>query len=293
MADDIIIKDGEYIGGWRKPMIPDSMHDRLKGSIHDDESAQKLGMRGGTIAAPVHMNTFAPLLLKAFGQRWWEQGSISLYFQYATLSGEDVRAILGIPSEGAQDAQVVARMETPNGNKVCEGTASVGNPEVPSALKARKLDEYDPGEIRIFASLKPGAPMQGRDDVILKQEDMNKQLENITETMDWYSGKSPWGGPIATPSLMTRAMMIKPEGLPEAVGLFGAFELRNVNGPVLIEHPYRVSGKIVWVGSSPKTEYYWADSWLEERDGSKRVAEMRWLIRRMKASSELWGSSKK
>jgi len=75
--------------------------------------------------------------------------------------------------------------------------------------------------------------------------------------------------------------------LGQAVGLFGAIELRNINGPVLVEHPYRVSGSIVAIGQSPKTEYMWFETALSEAAG-KRVAEMRMLLRFMKASSPLY-----
>jgi hypothetical protein len=36
------------------------------GSIHDDETASKLGFRGGTVAGDVHMNQFPPVLQKRF-----------------------------------------------------------------------------------------------------------------------------------------------------------------------------------------------------------------------------------
>ena len=71
------------------------------------------------------------------------------------------------------------------------------------------------------------------------------------------------------------------------MGLFGAIELRNVNASVLVEHPYRVSGSIVALGQSPKTEYMWFETALNEAAG-KRIAEMRMLLRFMKASSPLY-----
>jgi hypothetical protein len=54
--------------------------------------------------------------------------------------------------------------------------------------------------------------------------------------------------------------------------------------PVMVEHPYRVGGSIVALGQSPKTEYMWFETALNEPEG-KRVAEMRMLLRFMKASS--------
>ena len=43
------------------------------GSIHDDDTAQELGFRGGTVAGDVHMNQFAPVLVQVFGEAWFEQ----------------------------------------------------------------------------------------------------------------------------------------------------------------------------------------------------------------------------
>jgi hypothetical protein len=63
----------------------------IVGSIHDDETATALGFRGGTVAGSVHLDQFPPLLLQAFGQPWFETGSLSLYFRHATTDGESVK----------------------------------------------------------------------------------------------------------------------------------------------------------------------------------------------------------
>ncbi len=49
-----------------------------KGSIHDDATAAKLGFRGGTVAGSIHMDQFPPLLLRAFGTRFFHDGALSL-----------------------------------------------------------------------------------------------------------------------------------------------------------------------------------------------------------------------
>lgn len=59
-------------------------------------------------------------------------------------------------------------------------------------------------------------------------------------------------------------------------------------GTIKIGVPYRASGKIVCVGASPKTEYFWYDAYLDEKESGKRVAEMRKMTRFMKASSPLY-----
>src|SRR5690606_3924919 len=76
-ADDLRVQDGVLCGGLRRPI---NRARDVKGSIHDDETATRLGMRGGTVAGSVHMDLFGPLLLETWGERWWERGTLSLYF---------------------------------------------------------------------------------------------------------------------------------------------------------------------------------------------------------------------
>jgi len=287
MSDDIEVKDGYMYGGWRRAVNAAS---GAKGSIHDDGTAQKLGMRGGAVVGIVHLNLFPPLLCEVFGQRWFERGSLSIYYTYALVDGEQVRGVTGIPAEGAKDVQVEAWAETPDGHTVGRGTASVGEPEEFSYLQTTELKNAEPGELRILAGLKAGDELTSRD-VLVTQETVNRALETITDPLDWYRGDSPWGGAIVPPSAMYGALQVDPKEAPEAVGFFGATELRNINGPIKVGVPYRVSGKLVCVGASSKTEYYWFDSCLEEKDSGKRVAEMRHMTRFMKASSPLYQES--
>ena len=287
MHADIMVKDRYMYGVWRRTL---NTSINAKGSIHNDEIAQNLGMRGGAVAGVNHLDIFPPLLIKAFGQRWFERGSLSIYYTYATTDREEVRAVIGIPLEGVKDVQVEAWLETPDGRTVGKGTASVGEPEELSALRALELKNSESGEPHILAGLEAGDELPSRD-VIATQEDVNQRLEVTTDPIDWYKGDSPWGGAILPPRNMYNAMDLRPERKIEAVRFYGATELHNVNGPVKMGVPYRASGKIIYVGTSPKTEYYWYDSWLDNKDG-KRVAEMRHMTRFMKASSPLYQESK-
>lgn len=287
MDDDIVIKEGYIYGGWRRA-VNAAIH--MTGSIHDDATAQQLGMRGGAVVGIVHLNLFPPLFLKTFGQRWFEKGSLSIYYTYALVDGEEVRGVMALPPEGATDVQVQAWAETPEGQTVGKGTVSVGEPKELSYLQETELKNADPGELRILAGLKAGDELPSND-VLITQEDVDRALETITDTLDWYKGDSPWGGSICPPSIMYRTMALSAERQVDAVGFFGATELRNINGPVKVGVPYQAHGKLVCVGASPKTEYFWFDSYLEEKETGKRVAEMRHMTRLMKASSSLYKES--
>jgi hypothetical protein len=263
-----------------------------KGSIHDDATASKLGFRGGTVAGSIHMELFAPLLRQAFGQRWWETGSLSLYFQNATTDREAVRAHLKQPPAGASDAQVEAWVLREDGMHVAQGTAAVGHPSEPSALLGRPLDRFDVGELRMLAGIEPGRKFEPVT-VICTEETQQQRLGLTTEPMDWYRGENaPFDGtPVMIAPLVqllyARSVATLRGGIGQAVGLFGAIEVRNVNGPAIVGQEYTCTGEVVAVGQSPKTEHMWFETGLDD-DSGRRVAEMRMLLRWMKASSPLY-----
>jgi hypothetical protein len=64
MSENIEIQNGQMIGAWRRTV---NSAIQVKGSIHDEEVAQKIGIRGGAVAGTNHLDIFVPLLLKAFG----------------------------------------------------------------------------------------------------------------------------------------------------------------------------------------------------------------------------------
>ena len=287
MSDDITIKEGYMYGGWRAPV---NIWQGAPGSIHTDDVAQKIGMRGGTIPGTIHLNLFPPLLIKLFGQRWFEKGSLSIYYTYATLDREEVRAVLEIPPEGAENVQLRACVETPDGKTVAKGTVDIGEPEEVSYIRKIPLENSPLEELRILANSKPGTELPVQENVVFTQEQLNRALETITDPIDWYKGSSPWGPSILNPSSMYGALMIDVRGnrVGTSVGFFGATEIRNVNGPIKADTPYRKTGRIICVGASPKTEFIWMDSELHDMDSGKLVADMRHMNRLMKASSPLY-----
>jgi hypothetical protein len=269
---------------------PRNLAASIVGSIHDDATAAAFGFRGGTVAGSVHMDQFPPLLLEAFGQRWFETGSLSLYFRHATTDGEPVQAFVGRPAAGEPAPQVRAWATAGNDSLVAEGTASAGQPPAPSALRSRDLRPAEPAELRILSQLKPGgvlgelsqAPDAVRQRSIISQGAM-------TEPLGWYTGTSPWGGPIASPSavvglLYTKLLAATKQAMGQHVGLFGAIEIRFRSGPVLLDRSYRVTGEIVALSQTPKTEVLWFDSRAFDDHGTL-TAEMRMMLRQLKQSS--------
>ncbi len=287
---EISLEDGILTGPLRTPF---NEHLQATASIHHDETAQKLGMRGGTIAGSYHMEQFVPLFMKAFGRSWFETGSISMYFRNATTHLEPVQCFLRQPVAG-DNTQADIWMKHENGMLVAEGTASVGRPDELSALRKKVNSLYPPGEIRILKDLKVGmdiAPVK----VNVSAENSRQRFERMTEPLDWYVKESPWGGPVLTAPQMINALRLcmiekldRQNEQKGVVGLFGALEFRYLSGPVFCDKDYVNAGKILAVGETPKTEYYWLEGTLEESGTGQKVADGLIMIRVMKASSPLY-----
>lgn len=265
-------------------------------NIHDDSTAQALGFKGGTIAGSIHMDQFVPVLLDAFGSRWFESGSLSLAFRNATVSGEPVIAMVGTTaaqgSSPGDDVAVPVRMERPDGELVAEGTAGVGAPRVPTHLESIDLRPGDPAALRILEGIEPGYRLPGHE-VTLDPSMLRSRIEAgaLTEPIEWYTQPSPWGASVANPSTMVQLLRNRPGDfgphVAQAVGLFGAIEVRHHHGPVTFGEHYVVEGEVVAVGSSPRTEYVWYDTRATDDEG-RLVASMRMQLRWMTASSPLY-----
>jgi len=288
---------GVWVGPVRKPRNSAANE---KGSIHDDAVAQKLGFRGGTVAASLHMEQFPPLLLHMFGPRWWKCGGLSLYFRYATTDLEAAQCHAVAPMRPpTEDVRIEVWMEHPKSGgggseRIADGTASVGCPDLGSALRQRVQLIPEPGELRILAQLSPGACCDGIPTRI-PQSALDERLSVITEPLDAYTTASPWSRPALPPSLMVRAMRaVEPALLVRSgpvVGLFGAIEVQHLNGPLFVETDYLARGRVLAISETPKTEFFWYETTLTDPAEGTDVASMLMMLRFMKASSPLWAAT--
>jgi len=179
MVDDIILKGSKMIGGWR---APENLYRGLKTSIHDDATAKKVGMRGGTIPGTIHLSMFSPLGQKLFGDRFFETGTISMYYTFATTDREEVRAIVELPEGVTEDAlpitseniQVNSWGEMKNGQQICTGTLSIGIPKESSYLQSLELKNSNPEDLRILSEYKPGMELEP-EEIYISQDMLRKQ----------------------------------------------------------------------------------------------------------------------
>ncbi len=261
--------------------------------IHDDATAQAAGFRGGTIAGSAHLDTFVPLALELFGPGCFETGSISMKFAYATTNGEPTIASIRRTSPDG-NGQHEAKVETPGGVLVASGT--IGAPVATGCTALRIIDPaHDPSEARILACLTAGETIDPGTDTISRLDFITRNNTGlITEPHNWYVNTSPWGEPIVAPSavidaanrVVSAALLPK---LPPAVGMWSALEVQFVRGPIHSDQPYSVTGKIVAINHSPKTEGIWQDVTLSDATGA--VATVRIQSRFVKSTSPLWTES--
>ena len=282
-------RDGVLAGPVRRPVNESR---EAVGSIHDDATAQKLGFRGGTVAGNIHSEQFAPLLVARFGAGWRKQGGLSLHFLNATTDGEPVQAFVGPAEPGeAGLTRAAVWMETPEGIKVCEGSAWIGGDDPRSALRIRVGQQRPASELRILKRAKVGDSVRDIP-ARVQGETASRRLKAITEPMAEYADPKAWGGLVAAPAVAIDALrsveipMFRPDG--DFVGLFGAIELQQMYGPILVDYDYLADGRVLALGESPKTEVVWWEATLRDPADGVSIARLVMMTRFLKASSALW-----
>lgn len=255
----------------------------VKGSIHDDATAAKLGFKGGTVAGSIHMDQFVPGLLALYGDRWFESGVISLYFTQATVDAEAVRATI---EPGAERARLTMHNEA--GAQICEGTATLGRD--PRSELARRLETQtpsDPGDLRILKAMGVGEEHHDLP-VRVEPDHLAKYLERITEPLPAYSEALVLPpAQIVHMAHMTRKSVLAKAAQP-SVGLFGALEVEQFAGPLKAGVDYLARTRTLKVSESPRTENVWYEVIFTGQAGGPDLGRVLYLLRFMKGSSPLW-----
>ena len=257
-------------------------------SIHDDATAEKLGLSAGPIEGPTHFSQFPPLLAQIWGQAWFERGCLSAHYQTMVVEGEAVRAFAEIPPPGAVRTRVWAEKE--DGTPVLEASASLGPDHGETLLEGRMAALRPPERLLILEDLRVG--MTGaRDEMVRMDPDqhmgalypfsLNQKLAAITETSPWYSdaAASPWGRAIIPLEMVSvlAEYSAHAAGFPvkgPAVGLFADQEIRMIDGPLFVGEHYLIRREIVALSESRRTESYWVRSKIYDASGASLKAMM-------------------
>lgn len=258
------------LGEFRKPrqMLGDQEYDGHL-SIHDDQMAEDLGFAGAPIEGPTHFSQFVPLLHEVFGDAWFERGCISAHYQTMVVEGEEVRVMV---EHVAQDQVAKISAEKRDGIPVLTGTASLGPDYGETELDRRRAKLRPADQLVILSELEVGQLGAGNPEQAQMAFDQNmgamypfsleEKLQKITEQHPYYSDDNPWGRaviPLEMISVLTQYTSgqsgFRTKG--PAIGLFAAQEMKMINGPLFVDHPYKLERKIIALSESRRTESNW------------------------------------
>ncbi|MEM6556399.1 MAG: hypothetical protein AAF642_11015 [Pseudomonadota bacterium] len=279
-------QDGVLSGPFRTPanMLIEQEYGGHK-SIHDDAEAERLGFKAGPIEGPTHFSQFDPLLVKLWGQDWFEQGCISCHYKNMVVEGEQVQAFVKPVSDGRAECWAVKSDGTP----VLEASATLGPDHGETLLEARMARLRPAGDLVILSDLSVG--MTGKEDEpVIMAPDQNmgalypfsltEKLTKITERSSWYDddSASPWGRAIIPTEMVSvlAEYSSRKAGFPTkgpVIGLFADLEIRYLNGPLLVGEPYLIRREIVALAQGRRTENYWTRTRIFDESGETQVAE--------------------
>ena len=256
-------------------------------SIHDDQMAEDLGFSGAPIEGPTHFSQFVPLLHEVFGDFWFERGCISAHYQNMVVDGEEVRVFA--EPRGSDLTPIAIGAEKRDGTPVLIGTASVG-PDYGETEIDRRLAKLRPSEqLVILTDLKVG--QQGAanpEDVIMEFDQhmgpmypfsLRQKLAKITEAHPYYtSSDNPWGRPVIPMEMVSVLTQYSSASAGfrvrgPAIGLFAGQEIRLINGPLFVNHPYQLEREIVALSESRRTESNWIKTSIFDAKSRELVAE--------------------
>lgn len=281
--------DGVLRGPWRSPrnMLAEQVYGG-HASVHDDETARKMGFKSAAIEGPTHFSQFAPLGHAIWGDRFLAEGRLSSAYKTATHEGEKVRAFMERPQDGA--AQVQIWMEREDGAEILRGTASVGTDNPPSTLEAKLAALPVPDRFRVIhKDVVPGAT-RPREHVRMDMDSvmgalypfsLRQKLKSITEASQYYAEGvgSPWGKPIIPFEMISVLLHHISSADPwlgdeATIDLFVDQEIQVFKGPLLVGEDYEVERTVMALSGSRRTESIWVRSEVFHPGGKDVLAAM-------------------
>lgn len=273
-------------GPLRSPrqMLADQEYDG-HASVHDDATAEKLGLRGAPIEGPTHFSQFDPMGVALWGSAWFEHGCISAHFENMVIEGEQVQA-LARPAGGSL-ARIAARKA--DGTPVLSGTISVGPDHPETELDARRRALKPAGELFIIDTLTIGEKSRAATGTMtfdgrngnLYPFSLQEKLAGITENSTWYdpstASSSPWGRAVVPMEMISVLAANCPNAgtvRGPAVGLFMDLEIRLHGGPVFVGKEYSLEREVVALGQTKRVEFYWTDTRITDPDSGRLVASV-------------------
>lgn len=220
--------------------------------IIESPLARPQNRHGTAVSATAHLDTFPPVLMAAFGERWFEDGCLSLVFRSVTDHCDPVRAGLVVDDTGVAAASLV----TPEGVVVADGTAGVGREAARSNFPAL-LGE----DTRAIATALVHCPS------IAQSRRIVDGL--IASPIEWYHGPSPWGPSVTAPSSVIEMFSQVAEAhlTSDTVGVITALEIRYHGEPIVCDTEYAVEGHLATVDGPPDHDVLMCDMTASDEQG--------------------------
>ncbi|MEY5059117.1 MAG: hypothetical protein RJA51_864 [Actinomycetota bacterium] len=272
-------------GPLRSPrqMLADQEYDG-HASVHDDATAEKLGLAGAPIEGPTHFSQFDPIGVTLWGSSWFERGCISAHFENMVVEGEQVQAT------ARTESPALARISAAkaDGTPVLSGTMSLGDADT-TELGTRLAALKPAGDLFIIDRLSPGesSPV-ARGTMTFSSRNGNlypfslaEKLACITEDSPWYSpataGSSPWGRAVVPYEMVSVLAANCPAAgsvRGPAVGLFMDLEIKMHSGPVFVDQEYELRREVVALGQTRRVEFYFTRTTLTDPADGRLVASV-------------------
>ena len=268
-------------GPWRAPrqMLADQEYDGHT-SVHDDATADKLGLPGAPIEGPTHFSQFDPLAVALFGQAWFERGCISAHFETMVVEGEQVQATVTCTGTRTGPASARARATKSTGEPVLSATLTLGDEPTELDERLARMQAKDPGELFIVDRVEVGHTSLSQPTSMGFDEwngnlypfSLADKLRAITEPSPWYvpGQPSPWGRAVVPTEMLSVLAHKVGNHLPvrgPSVGLFIDLEVKR-HAPVFVDEAYTLTHQVVALGQSRRVESYWTRTTIVDTTGA-------------------------
>jgi acyl dehydratase len=245
-------------------------------SVHDDATADKLGLPGAPIEGPTHFSQFDPLAVELWGAEWFERGCISAHFETMVVEGEEVQATVTRVSPTAARGTAVKR----TGEPVLSASLTIGDERTELGARLERMLAKDVGELFIVDRLDvgwvspPSVTSMSYDESNgnLYPFSLADKVRLMTEPSPWYTPgtPSPWGRAVVPTEMLSVLAHKGGVHLPvrgPAVGLFIDLEVQR-HAPVFVDETYTVIHEVVGLGQSRRVESYWTRTRLTDAGGA-------------------------
>ncbi len=276
--DTPVTSDGDaLVGPFRAPrqMLAEQQYDGHT-SVHDDATADKLGLPGAPIEGPTHFSQFDPLAVALWGAEWFEHGCISAHFETMVVEGEEVQAT--VTPVGPTVARGTAVKRT--GEPVLSASLTIGDEPTELGERLTRMLAKDVGELFIVDRLEVGWVSEPTSTSMsydasngnLYPFTLADKVRLMTEPSPWYvpGEPSPWGRAVVPTEMLSVLAHKGGVHLPvrgPAVGLFIDLEVQR-HAPVFVDETYTVTHEVVGRGQSRRVESYWTRTRLTDTSGA-------------------------